>query len=169
MSIRVNVSEQEDKAGAREPLPAGKFHVAVTDVQLVESQSDDNLGKPMLAFEFTVQDTPGSWQEFHGRKDFTNACLWDGALYTIIMVLKAMGRYDDLKDANGELDIPTEPEFYLGEELIIRRATDPKQKKRWPDMPERWIQVRGILPYEESTAHQGAGEKVAAGAGSMLP
>jgi len=161
MGIRVNVSEQEDQAGAREPLPAGKYHVAVTDVQLQESQSDDNFGKPMMNFEFTVQDTPGAWQKHANRKDFTNACLWDGALYTIIMVLKAMpseqgndNAYEDCKDANGELDIPTEPEFYLGQDLIIRRGLDPKQKKKWPDMPERWIQIRGILPYDQETAHK---------------
>jgi hypothetical protein len=169
MSIRVNVSDQENNAGDREPLPVGKFHVAITDVELQESQSDNNAGKPMLNFTFTVQDTPGPWQEFQGRKDFTNACLWSGALYTIIMILKAMDKYDDCKDANGELDIPTEPEFYLGEEMIIRRAVDPKQKKKWPELPERWVQIRGIQPYDEDTAHVEKGARTPAGAGSLMP
>jgi hypothetical protein len=169
MSIRVNVSEKEDRAGDREPLPIGKYHQAITDVELTEANSEDNAGKPMLSFTFTVQDTPGPWREFAGRKDFTNACLWDGALYTIIMILKALGEYENCKDADGDLDIPTEPEFYLGRELITRRAVDPKQKKKWPDMPERWIQIRGILPYDEETAHKEGAKKEPAAAGSMMP
>jgi hypothetical protein len=175
MGIRVNVSEQENNAGDREPLPAGKFHVAITDMELQESQSDNNTGKPMLNFTFTVQDTPGSWQEFQGRKDFTNACLWSGATYTINMILKAMGKYEDCivgrKGDEFELEYPTEPEFYLSEEMIIRRAVDPKQKKRWPDLPERWIQIRGIQPYDEETAHKNSDkrEKEPAGAGSLMP
>jgi hypothetical protein len=167
MGIRVNVSEQENNAGAREPLPTGKFHVAVTSVELTDSQSDDNYGKPMLAFELTVQDTPGEWQQFAGRKDFTNACLWEGALYTIIMILKAMGTYEDCKDSNGGLDIPTEPEYYLGQQFITRRGVDQKQKKKFPDMPERHVQIRGILPYDEETAHK-SGPKQAADS-SLLP
>jgi hypothetical protein len=168
MGIRVNVSEQEKQAGDREPLPIGKYHFAITGVELTESGSDNNFGKPMLAFEFTVQDTPGPWQEFANRKDFTNACLWGadeeagtkGALYTIIMILKAIGKYEECLDGK-ELDIPTEPEFYLGEQLMGRRAVDKKQKDKWPDLEERWVQLRGFSPYDEATAH-----KTGPGAGS---
>ena len=156
MSIRVNVSEQEDRAGAREPLPIGQFHFAITNVELTESQSDNNYGKPMLAVEFTVQDTPGPWQAYAGRKDFTNAMLWEGALYTVIMLLKAIGEYENCKDPGGALDIPTEPEFWEGREVIGRRSTDQKQKKAWPDMPERWVQLRGFTEYTEEKAKEAA-------------
>jgi hypothetical protein len=169
MSIKVNVSEQEDRAGAREPLPVGKYHYAITSAELSESQSDNNYGKPMMVFELTVQDTPGPWQQFAGRKDFANAMLWEGALYTIIMMLKAIGEYEDCKGPNGELDIPTEAEFWEGRELIGRRGVDPKQKKAWPDMPERWVQLRSYMPYDEDSAAEASKDVRAPADASLLP
>jgi hypothetical protein len=165
IGIKVNVSEQEHQSGDRnfDPLPKGKFHVAVTAVELQQSQSEAHPDEPMLNFEFTVQDTPGSWQQFANRKDWVNACLWDGALYTIIGILKAMpsqrgnkNAYEDNLDASGELDIPTEPEYYEGTELFIRRGINKKQVEKWPDMPERHVEIRGFGPYDEATAHKGA-------------
>ena len=165
MGIKVNVSEQEAQSGERnfDPLPSGKFHSAITAVELQESQSENHPGEPMLNFEFTIQDTPGTWQKFANRKDWVNACLWDGALYTIIGILKALpsqfgnkNAYEDRLDSDGELDIPTEPEYYEGQELFFRRGQNKKQKEKWPEMPERWIEIRGFGVYDAETAHKGA-------------
>jgi hypothetical protein len=170
MGIKVNVSEQEAESGDRsfDPLPIGKFHVAITAVEQQESQSEAHPGEPMLNFEFTIQDTPGTWQKFANRKDWVNACLWDGALYTIIGILKALpsqqgnkNAYEDrvTRNAAGEvtdLDIPTEPEYYEGQELFIRRGKNKKQVEKFPDMPERHVEVRGYGVYDEATAHKGA-------------
>jgi hypothetical protein len=170
MGIKVNVSEQEDTSGDRgfDPMPIGKYHVSVIAVTLDESQSEAHPGEPMLGFEFVVQDSPGSWQKFANRHDWVNACLWDGALYTIIGILKALpsdsgnkNAYEDhvTRNQKGEvidLDIPTEPEFYEGREMIIRRGLNKKQKDKFPDMPERWIEVRGFGAYDPETAHKGA-------------
>jgi hypothetical protein len=165
VGIKVNVSDQEAASGERnfDPMPAGKYHGAITAVELVESQSEAHSGEPMLNFEFTVQDTPGSWQKFANRKDWVNACLWEGSLYTAIGILKALpsqhgnkNAYEDNVDANGELDIPTEPEYYEGQELFFRRGQNKKQKEKWPEMPERWVEIRGFAPFDETKLSQAA-------------
>jgi len=174
VGIKVNVSEQESTSGDRsfDSLPIGRYHVAITAVDLLESESENNYGKPMLNFEFTIQDTPGTWQKFANRKDWINACLWDGALYTIVGILKALpsqkgkkNAYEDnMKPTNKtddegkpvyELDIPTEPEYYEGQELIIRRGKNKKQVEKFPDMPERHVEIRGFGMYDPETAHKG--------------
>jgi hypothetical protein len=170
MGIKVNVSEQENTSGDRgfDPLPIGKYHVQVAGVELQESRSENNYGEPMLNFDFIVQDSPGSWQKFANRHDFVNACCFDGALYTIIGILKALpsqegnkNAYEDrvVRNSAGEViefDIPTEPEYYEGQELFIRRGKNKKQVERWPDMPERHIEIRGFAMYDAATAHKGA-------------
>jgi hypothetical protein len=161
MGIKVNVSEQESRSGDREPLPAGKYHMAITDVTMSSPADGENIGKPMLVFEFTVQDSPDTQvpnresKDFLNRKDFVNACLWEGALYTIVGILKALGEYENSLDSNGDLDVPTEPEFYLSRELYVRRAVNRKQKERFPDIPDYWIQAQGYSPYKQ-TASTGA-------------
>lgn len=170
MGIKVNVSDQEASSGDRnfDQMPIGKYHASITSVELEEATSDDNYGKPMLAFEFTVQDTPGTWQKYANRHDWTRACLWEGALYTIIGILKALPSetgdstktaYDDCNGPDG-LDIPTEPEFYEGRELFIRRGKNKKQVEKFPDMPERHIEIRGFGVYNSETAHKGAKAEV---------
>jgi len=175
MGIKVNVSEQEATSGDRnfDPLPSGKYHMAITGVELEESGSEDNYGKPMLAFEFTIQDTPGTWQKFANRKDWVRACLWDGALYTIIGILKALpsqegkkNAYEDNMKPTGEvgqdgkpileLDIPTEPEYYEGQELFTRRGKNKRQVEKFPDMPERHIEIRGFGMFDESQLSKAA-------------
>jgi hypothetical protein len=112
----------------------------------------------MLVFEFTVQDSPYTQvpnhesSEYVNRKDFVNACLWEGALYTIVGILKALGEYENSLDSSGNLDVPTEPEFYLTKELYVRRAVNRKQKERFPDVPDYWIQAAGYSPFDEGQA-----------------
>jgi len=164
VGIKVNVSEQESQAGDRnfDPLPRGKFHGVITAVDLQESKSEANYGQPMLNFEFTVQDTPGPWQKHANRKDWVNACLWEGALYTIVGILKALpsqkgnktlyddyATYDDKGDVI-DLDIPTEPEVYEGQDIFFNRGLNKKQVDKFPDMPERHVEIRGFSKFDES-------------------
>jgi len=94
-----------------------------------------------------------------------NACCWEGALYTIVGILKAMGQYESCLDASGELDIPSEPEFYLGTQMFVRRAVNKKSKERNPDNPDYWVQAQGFSPFKE-TAGASAGRSSDA---SLLP
>src|SRR6266566_4010451 len=84
--IFVDMSAEEAKSQDREPLPVGKFHYKITDMDMVQVREGKNQGKPYFNFEFTVQD--GKYAE---RKDWTNAMLFEGALYTIAQILKALG------------------------------------------------------------------------------
>jgi hypothetical protein len=148
MGFKVNVSEQENKAGERKVLPAGKYRCAITEVEQKASKSDANYGKDMLYFYMTVQDGVYADQQLG-----VNACCWSGALYTIVNLLKAIGEYDNCKDASGQLDIPSEQEFYLGRELMVRQGINPKAKKENPtDDPDSWLEVRGFAPIESGEA-----------------
>jgi len=161
MSVKVNVSDREDSAGSYQPLPSGNFRCVITDVDPRESQSEANPGKPMLYFTMTVQDGP-----YAEREMGVNACLWEGALYTIINLLKAIGEYENCKSADG-LDIPDAPEFYLGRELNVRRGVNRKTKEKNPeDDPASWIEVRGFSKYEKTA---GADGSVPSKSSNLLP
>jgi len=164
MTVRVNVSDQEDKSGGDyQPIPSGMYNAVITDVESKASASDNNFGKPMLYFRFTIQD--GIYAE---RVIGANACLWDGALYTIVGLLKAIGEYDNCKKGGG-LDIPEEPEFYLGRAIKVRRGVNQKKKKENPeDDPATWIEVKGFSKAQDAV---GAGASSGSGrsGGSLLP
>jgi hypothetical protein len=131
-------------------------------VRLDSPANGDHVGEPMLVYEFTVQDSDKTkagapakvTRDYTGRKMFANAMCWEGALYTQVQILKAIGEYDNCLDSDGDLDINTEPEFYLGRQLMVRRALDSNQRKRWPDNEDYWIQCRGFfaLPSGEGSA-----------------
>jgi hypothetical protein len=119
----------------------------------------------MLYFTFTVQEGP-----YADRNTWANACLWSGALYTIINLLKAIGEYDNLIDGK-ELTIPELPEFYIGKELIVRRGVNQKSKEKNPDDdPENWIEVRGFASAKNAAV--GSSSSAASGpksSNSLLP
>jgi hypothetical protein len=154
MTVKVNVSDQEDKSGEYTPLPSGMYKCVIADVEPKASASEKNFGKPMLYFRFTVLEG-----QYADKTIGTNACLWEGALYTIIGVLKALPSkqgnataYEDCRSAEG-LSIPDAPEFYLTQELMVRRGVNPKTKKENPeDDPSSWIEVRGFAPIKEGSS-----------------
>jgi len=170
MSIKVNtVSDQEAKSGEGSGyLPSGSYHVVITDVEFAESQSEANPGKPLLKFTSDVQDGP-----YADRQIKWTACCWEGALYTIINLLKALDMYN-AATASGGLDIPDAPEAYLGQHVMVRRGVNKNAKKNNPeDDPMSWIEVRGFAPYQEGmqSGTPAPGTKVGAtrGAASILP
>jgi hypothetical protein len=135
----------------------------------------------MLVVVFTVQDeeafltvtdqdgkvrqnVPST--QYTNRKIFVNCCLWEGALYSIVMILKAMGKYDDCIDSDGDLDVPTAEEFYLGTKMWVRQAINRKSQKDNPDNPDYWVQAMGFAPYATSDASSSASSS---GEGSLLP
>jgi len=157
VAIRVNMTGQEAASTDREPLPAGKYHLKITDMELTYTkETAKNPNKPMFNFEFTVQD--GKYAE---RKCWTNACLFDGALYTISQILKALGH--ELNPNGGDIDVPDERKFYIGKDLWGRVGPN---KKNLDDEGKPKLELRGFSKYEggESAVTAGA----AAGA-SVLP
>jgi hypothetical protein len=85
MGIKVNMSGKEGSSAPLENLPVGKYFVAVTDGELKASTSAKNNGKPYYSMELTVQDG-----EYDGRKLFTNVMCFEGALYSMAQILKAL-------------------------------------------------------------------------------
>lgn len=117
----VNISEKEASAEAfeNEILPAGWYHVAVTEVTLEESKSAKNPGKPMFNVQLTVQGG-----DFNGRKMYDRWCLWTGALYSVSMAMKAVG----LNVNEGELRIPP-ARWWLGKEMLLQIKLGNKMRK----------------------------------------
>jgi hypothetical protein len=147
--IRVNLSDEEAQSQDREPLPQGKFHYKITDMELMfVKEGSKNAGKPYLNLEFTVQDG-----KYASRKDWTNAMCFEGALYTISQILKALGHPinvgPDGKAKGGELIIPDAREFYVGKDIWGRRGTNKNDKN---DDGSLRIQLRGFSKYEGGTS-----------------
>jgi hypothetical protein len=172
--IRVNISDKESASQDREPLPAGKFHFKITNMEIAfvkelnaQGNSNKNAGKPYINFEFTVQDG-----KYATRKDWTNAMCFEGALYTISQILKALGHPvpmgADGKPKSGELVIPDKPHFYIGKDVWGRRGTSDKDRN--PDGTLR-VQLRGFSKYEggASETTTTAGKQPAAAGSSVLP
>lgn len=110
--LRVNFSEKEATAANQEPLPTGKYLCHITDASIEEcGPNSKNPGKQYLKFEFTVDD---SNEKYKGRKCWTNAMLFDGALYTISKMLKALG----MSVEPGEMIVPL-PDWWIGKQLIV--------------------------------------------------
>lgn len=123
MGIVVNVSAKEQAAGTFEPIPAGWYTCTISDGELVESKSTKNKGKPMYELQFTVNEG-----QHEGRKVRTFACLWSGALYTIVNLMKALG----YEVEEGDLEVPEIDEL-LGRDVLVKVAKTPKRTVTAPD------------------------------------
>jgi hypothetical protein len=113
--LYVNFSEEEAASEGRdmEPLPTGKYLCTITDVDMRESKSAKNNGKPYYAIELTVvEDKRGGI--YVNRKMWTNAMLFPPALYTIVQIMKAMGQ--NVQPGRGRLP---EAEELMGLVLVV--------------------------------------------------
>lgn len=128
--IRVNLSAKEAASESRdqELIPIGKYLMAVSDVDTKEVTNPpkegkrDNRGKLYYAIELTVLGT-----DYDARKVWTNAMLFDGALYTMVNILKALGVPFTGSDENPTFQVPgyepnviPEPGWFLGKQMVVR-------------------------------------------------
>jgi hypothetical protein len=117
MGIKVVLSNEEAKSSVLEPVPLGWYKVTISDVELKEVKNapapgkKDNRGKPFYSIECTINEP----EAYEGRKVFTNAMLFEGALYTISQIMKAMG----IEVESGEVEVP-EIEELLGQEFMAK-------------------------------------------------
>lgn len=173
--FRVNMSDKEAESEARDftPLPKGAYHCAITDVTLEQVKSGKNEGKPMLNFEFTVQEG-----QYDKRKVFARAMLWEGALYTISQMLKAVG-------IDPKRGVIPPAEWWQGKHMVVLVKLVQKQAKdpsggyvlAWDDAdkkkPTMTNDTNGFKPMKEwqaleesTTAPAG---KASSGGQSLLP
>jgi hypothetical protein len=166
--LTVNFSQQEAESEARtfEAVPTGKYYCRITDVDVKRSKSEKHAGKPYYALELVIQDG-----KYANRKLWTNVMLFEGALYSLAQLHKAL----DFPMTGGVI----QPSQLQSRELvvIVQRVTDSykiKQEQWTPgDGPKPMkAEVRGFQKYipgvtgTSSAAAQGV-EK--SGSGSLLP
>jgi hypothetical protein len=111
--VRLNFTDTEKYGNSSlglDPLPSGKYHVAITDVDVrFSGPAAKNPGSEYWAIEMTVQSG-----EYQGRKVWTNASMLPHALYTIKGILEALGA----ETTGNELNV--EPDDILNKELVVR-------------------------------------------------
>lgn len=155
--VRVNFSEDEASSEARDftPIPGGKYHCAITEIETKFSNSEKNKGKPYWAVTLVVQNGP-----YADRKLWANVMLFDGALYSLAQLMKAIDRGDVLKTGK----VPA-PEELLGQQLManVSKMRDKFREDREDD-GEKYFknEVRGFAALSDTVA---AGN----GGGSLLP
>jgi hypothetical protein len=122
MGIHVNLSADEASAEAldREPLPTGKYLVAITDIELTfsgESAGNPDHTRPFFKLELTVQQDG----IYKGRKAWTNIMLHskknDGGTFTNFTLPQFLKAFNVPVSA-GDLEIP-DPEWFMGKQALI--------------------------------------------------
>jgi hypothetical protein len=161
--FRVNFSSKEASSEGRgtELLPRGNYHVKVTDGSIEEcGPASKNPGKPYYRFEMTIQSGPHA-----GRKLFTNAMLFEGALYTITQVMKGMG----ISVSEGEMVVPSLSEI-IGYDFVVGVVKKPKRvvdDKEYDEANE----VKDFLKYSADRVSDlsKTGGAAKSGATSLMP
>jgi hypothetical protein len=107
MPLRVNMTDVE--VSDYDPVPSGKYRVAVTDGELKESgENAKNPGAEYIHWEFTIQD-----EEYQGRKVWANTSLLPHALFSLKGLLSATGFNTD-----GEIEF--EIDDVINKECVVR-------------------------------------------------
>lgn len=139
MGIKVNMTTKEGSSAALDPLPAGKYLVAVTDGSLKQSSSAKNPGKPFYNLELTVQE--GTYE---GRKIFTNVMCFEGALYSIAQMLKALGVEVTVVGDNASFQVPDHEEneipeldFFMGQIFVVKLSVEKERTVEGKTYSER--------------------------------
>jgi hypothetical protein len=173
--IRINLTSKEASAGPQDPVPNGQYLVAVTDCEQTEcGEESKNPGKPYYKVEFTVQEGP-----YEGRKIWTNAMLFSGALYTIVNMLKAVG-IDVDKDSGffqvegfDDCTVP-DPDWWIARQMVVKTKVQKGGYKKGEKAPdgERYddkSEVKGFYPASSWKGVPTAQAAVSTGAVSLLP
>lgn len=143
-ALYVDFSSEEASAEGREytPLPTGSYKCIIEDVQLTESKSVKNPGKPMYNIRFNVIEDHKNG-EFVGQKIFGTFCLWSGALYSMTMLMKSTG----FAVNQGRMRIPT-AEQLMGKEVVVSGVlAGPRKDKEDPTKEyAARFEAKGFLP-----------------------
>lgn len=137
--LRVNFSDKEASARGQgaDLMPRGNYHVKCTDGSWEEcGPNSKNPGKPYWKLEFTIQDGP-----YAGRGLFTNVMLFEGALYSLSQIMKAMGLSVDSGDTTvPDLEDVISRDFVVG--VVVKKETEEYDARN---------EIRGIMPYDAKT------------------
>lgn len=171
-NIKVNFSTEEADSEARsyDVLPTGEYVCAITEVKTVvikdvngNGEPNKNAGKHYWNMQFTVQDGPHS-----GRKLFTNVMLFDGALYTLAQLLKAIGLSNALQ--SGNIPGPSEFEGKKVTVVAVKQRDDYKMSKSGPGADVEYkTEVKGIKSASAGKVSSSSAPSNSSGGSSLLP
>jgi hypothetical protein len=139
--LYINFTDKEATSAALDPVPAGKYHVAVTDISLKESQSEKNKGKPFWAMEYTVQGG-----QYENRKIWSNVMLFSPALFSLSQMMKAVG----LEVSEGQMKVPA-AKWWLGKEFVVRVVITPPREVNGKSYDAR-NDVKAYYPLQDGAA-----------------
>jgi hypothetical protein len=165
MGIKVVLSNEEASSKVLDPIPAGWYKVTCSDGDLKEVKNapqpnkKDNRGKPFYSLEFTVNEP----EAYEGRKVFTNAMLFEGALYTINQIMNAMG----IETEAGEVEVPELDEL-IGFEFMAKVKVTPARKVGDKEYEAR-NDISGFKAVGEQEVNVKAGAATSKGGSSLLP
>jgi hypothetical protein len=145
--LKVNFSTEEAGSEARsfDALPSGKYESFLTDIELRESKSEKNFGKPYWAAEFTVSSGP-----YETRKFWGNIMLFEGALYSLAQLLKATG----FEEALGTGIVP-DPDLLIGKPVLlnVKKQRDTFAEERDGDgTPQFKNEIKGYMTMGSAAA-----------------
>jgi hypothetical protein len=147
--LRVNFSKDEAEAETFDELPVGKYPTIITGCKVVRSTSAKNPGKPYYKLEFTVQPP----NRYARAKAWGNVMLWEGALYSLSQLMKALGY-----DVEGNMRVP-QPDDLIGQQVIIKMGMGKENKVEkngeTVTYPAR-VEVKGYLSYGGMKVTSGA-------------
>lgn len=165
--LRVNFSAEEESSEARDfsPIPTGKYHVAITDVEVKQcGPNSKNPGKPFYAVTVTIQDG-----DHMNRKLWGNVMLFEGALYSLVQILKAQslplsGKVptpDELIGTHYLCQIANQVDTYKINKSKEDGSFDPKEPTPRKNEIKNWGRYNGVVSGTSGTSGS-AGD-------SMLP
>lgn len=150
--LKVNFSAEEASSESLnfDPIPSGEYYARITDITEKEVSQGANQGKAFWNVEFTVQDG-----EFADRKVWTNAMLFDGALYTLAQLLKATDNADALQSGN----VPNSESLVSKEVIVVvkKQRNAYMEAKNGDGEPVWGNEVKGIKSYSGTSPKAKAG------------
>jgi|SRR5687768_1700281 len=160
MGIKVVVSQKESESKVLEPIPSGWYKVTISDVELRESKSAKNAGKPYYAIEHTVAEG-----DHEGRKVFSNVMLFEGALYSAVQLMAAItGKQPD----EGEMEVPDADEL-VGKDLWAKVKITPERTVTDENGEKKTYEKRNEVAGYKSLAAGAPGGNAKPGNSSLLP
>lgn len=126
---RITINIDAEDAASSELIPTGVYDAVVDEVVEQASKSAENAGKPMYRTVFKIEGG-----DYAGRKATSYICLWQGAHFSLLQLLKAIGT--EVKP--GTLTVPS-PKELTGKKVAIKIVHEPYED-------EMTYKVGRILP-----------------------
>ncbi len=142
--LKVNFTDQEATSTVREIPPSGEYLVAITNGEIKEVKPGrKNTGKPFWQLTLVIQDGA-----YAGSSLLSSIMLFDGALYSLSQLMKALG-YDI---TSGDFVLPPLDDI-IGKTVLVRGYKRPAETKDGQELAERF-EVKGFKPPSKSEAKQ---------------